>query len=225
MKPFRIVTLAATCALAGSLSAIASAQTVAPTDTSTPVTAEPSAAVAVPPTADDTTEASPVVATPPTPGPRVINWNFGRIAGHANLTMNPDGTYVFSGNAEARRGKDFDIALILKSKTGASLIFHYVGDANSGARWSKQGQSDILRDDWADFSGHSWTADYHFHENAAGRRAEYEARERRREEMQRMIDEAIKRHDEKVAAEKKAELKKQQEQEEAQAQAQQRAQP
>jgi len=227
MKPFRIATLAATCVLAGSLSPLAIAQTAAPTDTSTPAPAPtdssgvPVDTTDVPSTPAAPVESAPVAVTPPTAGPVTIKWNFRRIAGGLNLMVNPDGTYLFSGTAEGRRGKDFDIAMVLKSRTGGSIVFHFVGDANNGARWSKQGQSDILRDDWSSFTGPDrWTAHYHYFENAAGKRAEYEAREHRREELQKMVDDAIKRHDQKEAAAKKAELQQQQQQQAAQAQQQ-----
>jgi hypothetical protein len=201
VKPFRILTLAAACAFAGALSPMASAQT----------------------TPDDAVEATPVVATPPTQGPIVLNASFRNGAGHANVTMNPDGSYLFSGSYSGHKaGKDIDVAMALKASSGGIILFHFVGDAANGAQWSKTGTNDAIRDFWSTFSsGDKASVSDRFYESAAGKRAEYEAREKKREELQKAEDEARKRHDEKVAAEKKAELEKQRQEQAAQEQAQQ----
>jgi hypothetical protein len=200
----RIFSLCALCALAGSLAPLATAQV---------------------PAMDLDTETSMVQHAPPTTGPIVVNWPFKKHGGAANLTVNSDGTYVFSGHStEKKAGKDFDIALGLKSSTGAIILFHFIGDAASGTQWSKQGQSDILKDDFSLFAGKiDWTAEYHFAESAAGKRAEYEAREKKREELRKAEEDAKRRKDDKLLAEKKAEREKLKEEElaEAQQQAQQ----
>jgi hypothetical protein len=203
MKPFRILTLAAACAFAGALAPAADAQT--PTD--------------------DAIETTPVVVTPAVPsGPISLNTSFRNGLGHANVTFNQDGTWLFSGTYTGHRtGKDIDVALALKASTGSIILFHYVGDAANGAQWSKQGTSDAIRDFWSTFSsGDKASVSDRFYESAAGKRAEYEAAEKKREEIQKAEDEARKRHDEKVAAEKKAELEKQR-QEQAQAAQQQQS--
>src|SRR5580658_3239262 len=81
------------------------------------------AAVAQPAGGDTNTENNPVqtLATAPT-GPIAINWTFHKGAGSANLTVNSDGTYLFSGQYTGHKpNKDFDIALALKASTGALL--------------------------------------------------------------------------------------------------------
>ncbi len=189
IKQFRTVVLAASCALASSLGFSANAQA-------------PSAD-----TPDPDDEVSPVTPTPPaaTPAPLVVNWQF-KHGGNMNLTVNPDGRYVFSGtNNTHKRNKDFDISLALKASTGAITLFRFTGDAANGAQWSKQGQSSFLSDDFAMFAGNvRWHAAYHFSESAAGKRAEYEARELKREEAWRNYEDAKKRKDAKLEAENKA---------------------
>ena len=138
MKHFRVAILATACALAGTLSPAADAQT--------------------PPT--DDSETSPVVAAPPTTGPVSIPWMYKNGLGKLNLLLNPDGTYLFSGNSTGHKpGKEIDVAMALKASTGGVLLFHYVGDASNGAQWSNQGQSMLLQDDWTQFAkGHPWSA-------------------------------------------------------------------
>jgi hypothetical protein len=143
MKPLRAFVVVAVCAVSASMGHGASAQ---------------------PNALDANTEACPLMHAPPATGPIAINWSFKKGQGSTNLTVNPDGTYVFSGQYSGKKpNKDFDIALALKASTGAILLFHYVGDAANGAQWSNQGQSDILKDDFAQFAGKTdWTAEYHF---------------------------------------------------------------
>lgn len=204
MKPLRTFSLAAACALAGSLGPMAAAQG---------------------PAGDPNTEACPVQHAPPATGPIVVNWSFKKGSGATNLTVNPDGTYVFSGQYAGKKpNKDFDIALVLKAKTGAILLFHYVGDAANGAQWSNQGQSTILKDDFALFANKvDWTAEYHFSESAAGKRAEYEAKKRKLEELRKEEEDAIKKKDAKLAAEKKAARRKEEQAELAQEEQQEQA--
>jgi hypothetical protein len=188
MKHFRSFALVAICALSTSMSQVASAQ----------------------PALDPLTEASLLQQAPPSTGPIAVNWAFKKGAGSANLTVNTDGSYVFSGQYSGKKpNKDFDIALALKASTGAILLFHYVGDATNGAQWSNQGQSEILRDDFSQFAGKiSWTAEYHFSESAAGKRAEYEAKRKRIEDLRKAEDEARRKKDAKLAAEKAAARRK-----------------
>jgi len=185
MKPLRTFVLVAASVLATSLGPVASAQL---------------------PAADPNTEACPIQHAPPTTGPIVVNWSFKKGTGSTNLTVNPDGTYIFSGQYAAKKpNKDFDIALALKASTGAILLFHHVGDAANGTQWSDQGQSTILKEDFALFAGKiDWTAEYHFSESAAGKRAEYEAKRKRLEDLRKAEEEAIKKKDAKLAAEKRA---------------------
>jgi len=102
--------------------------------------------------------------------PIVVNWAFKKGLGSTNLTVNPDGTYLFSGNYKHKVPKmDFEIVLALKSSLGGILLFHYVGNVSSGGvQWSKQGQSDFLKDDFKTFGGerdwaaYEWHGVYHF---------------------------------------------------------------
>jgi hypothetical protein len=186
MMHFRLASLVAVSALGFTLSGAAGAQPAA---------------------GDTNTENNPVqtLATAPA-GPIAVNWTFHKGTGSANLTVNSDGTYLFSGQYTGHKAnKDFDIVLALKASTGALLFFHFTGDAGNGVQWSKQGQSYILRDDFAQFANHpSWTAEYHFSETAEGRRKQYEAREKKREEIRKKEEEAERRHDKKVEDEQKA---------------------
>jgi hypothetical protein len=199
MKRFRAFALVAVCVLSASLSHVAAAQA---------------------PALDLNTEATLLQHSPPTTGPIVVNWAFKKGAGATNLTVNPDGSYVFSGQYSGKKpNKDFDIALALKASTGAILLFHYVGDAANGAQWSNQGQSGILKDDFALFAGKiDWTAEYHFSESSAGKRAEYEAKRRKVEDLRKAEEEARKKKDAKLLAEKKAERRREEQAELAQEQ-------
>jgi flagellar biosynthesis GTPase FlhF len=197
IKRFRVVTLAAACGLAGSPSFPAAAQTALETET-TPLQ----------------------TVTPPTPtSPLVINWNFFGGAGKANVTVNADGTWLFSGLYNGiKPNKDIDAALSLTASTGATVYFQYVGPAANGAQWSKQGRSGILQDNFAQFVGagpDNWAGTYRFTETAAGKRAEYEAWEKKRQEAEKKREEArkeyedtLKRDDATIAA-LKAEFEKQ----------------
>jgi hypothetical protein len=202
MNTVRTFSIAAACALATSFASVASAQATNP--------------------ADLTTEAAPVlqVQTPPT-GPVGATWTFKKGQGTANLTINADGTYLFSGQYGGNKpNKDFDITFALKGSTGAILLFHYMGGAANGVQWSDQGQSEILKDDFATFAGKmSWTAEYHFSETSAARRAEYEAKKHKLEALRKAEEEARKKHDAKLAAEKRAERRREEQAELAQEQA------
>jgi len=95
----------------------------------------------------------------------VVNWHFKKGQGSTNLTVNSDGTYLFSGNYKrAVPNKDFDLTLALKSSLGGVILFHYIGNvSNGGVQWSKQGKSAILKDDFKTFAnGHDWSGAYHF---------------------------------------------------------------
>lgn len=138
--------------------------------------------------------------------PIVQNWTLHKLKGSVNLVVNPDGTWIFSGGfADKKPGHNFDITFALKSSTGAIYLFHYEGDAANGVQFSKQGESPLLKDDFATFAHHHWSASYVFHLNEEGRLARYEALEKKREAIHKAEVEARKRHDEKVVAEKKAE--------------------
>jgi len=111
-------------------------------------------------------ETSPVHHAPPSHGPIVVNMHFAKWGnGSANLIVNPDGTYLFSGKWNtAKKNRDFDIVVALKSSLGGVVLFHYVGSIrNGGVQWSKQGQSAILKDNFKSFAGpHDWIAKYSF---------------------------------------------------------------
>jgi len=150
-------------------------------------------------------------------GPIAVNWNFKNGAGKANLMVNPDGTYMFSGNyGEHKPGKDFDIVLGLKSSEGGVILFRYAGDASQGVQWSKQGKSSILKDDYQTFAAkRDWTAEYHFSESAEGRAKLYEEREQKKKEIARKEREARERHDKQAEAEARAEREREEQRERA----------
>jgi len=153
-------------------------------------------------------EASPVVSHPATTGPISHNYTLKKVDGTLNILVDPDGNWNFSGNTKAFPGKDFDVTLALKNSTGAVVLFQYIGDASHGIQFSKQGKNDILKENFASFaSSHKSAWEYRLYESTAGKRALYEAREKKKEEIRKAEEEARKRHDEKVAAEKKDELK------------------
>jgi len=212
IKHFRVATLTVACGLVGSLSLPAAAQTAPETETTTLQTVTP----------------------PPTPtSPLVINWTFLGGAGRANVTVNADGTWLYSGRYNGSKpNKDIDAAMSLTASTGATVYFRHVTSAANGAQWSDEGKSPILQDDFAQFVGagaDSWAGTYRFVETAAGKRAEYEAWEKRRVEMERMreearekYEEALKRKDAKAAA-LKAEFERRKQEEQAQAEAEAQA--
>jgi hypothetical protein len=168
-------------------------------------------------------EASPVVSHPAVSGPISHNYKLTKIDGTINVLVNPDGTWLFSGSSrKSLPGKDIDISLALKNTTGATIVLQWVGDASHGFEFSKQGTNVILKDDFSTFaSSHKSAWEYRVYESAAGRRQEYEAQLRKREQLLKEQEEAKKRHDEKVAAEKKAALKKEEQEQLAQEKAKQ----
>jgi hypothetical protein len=174
-----------------------------------------------PTTADADTESSGVQKAAASTGPIVHNWHFKNDAGSANLTVNPDGEYLFSGDYRKKNpGHDLDIVLGLKSSSGGVVLFQFAGDASNGATWSKQGKSDILKDDFTAFAGpHDWYVQYQLPLSAEGRAKLYEEREKKKEKLEKEEKEAKERHDEKVAAEKKAALEKEKKQEREKAEA------
>jgi len=104
-----------------------------------------------------------------TTGPLVVNWHFKKAPGSANLVVNSDGTYLFSGNYNRKAPEVFDILLGLKSSLGRIYLFNYAGDASNGVQWSKHGKSAILKDDFNTFDKHDWIGSYRFHLTAEGR--------------------------------------------------------
>lgn len=157
------------------------------------------------------TEAAPVTTPPATPPTRpiTINWKLHKLDGNVNLVINPDGSSDFSGGfADKKPGDDWDISIAVKSSTGAVIIYHWEGDASHGVQFSKTGSSAFIADEFPSFaSKHAWTGVYTFHLNAAGRRKHYEEMEARRKKLHEEAEEAIKRHDEMLLKQKKAEEK------------------
>ena len=168
-------------------------------------TAQPSPATL----AATSAEASSAQFAPASTGPISYNIKLNKIDGNINLLVNPDGRWLFSGTAKAWKDKDYDVSLAIRAKTGAIYVFHWVGDATHRIEFSKSGESGLLKDDFSDFQkGHHYAWTYRYHESSAGKRAEYEERQRKREELAREEKEARERHDAKLEAEKKAEQKR-----------------
>jgi methionine-rich copper-binding protein CopC len=154
-------------------------------------------------------EASPAQSAPATTGPISHNIKLNKIDGNINILVNPDGEWLFSGTAKAEKDKDYDVSLALRAKTGAIYVFHFVGDATHPIQFSKSGKSGLLKDDFSDFQkGHHYAWTYRYHESAAGKRAQYEERQRKREQLAREEKEAREKHNAKLEAEKKAEQKR-----------------
>jgi hypothetical protein len=151
----------------------------------------------------------------PTTGPIVVNYKFTKEEGSVNLTVNPDGTWLFSVDYKGKKpGYDIDVALALRSTLGGIIVWHYAGDASNGVQSSQQGKSDVLKDNFKTFAGkHDWSVKYDFALSAEGRAKRFEAQEKKKAELQKAEEEARKRHDHKVAAEKKAELAKEEQKE------------
>lgn len=106
-------------------------------------------------------------------GPIVVNWKFRNKTGFANLTVNADGTYLYSGNYKRTvPTKDIDVVIALKSNLGGLILFNYVGNvSNGGVQWNKEGKSDILRDNFKTFVGkHDWSGSYRFLLDAEARK-------------------------------------------------------
>jgi hypothetical protein len=154
-------------------------------------------------------EASPAQSAPATTGPISHNIKLNKINGNINIMVNSDGTWLFSGTAKAEKNKDYDVSLALRAKTGAIFVFHWVGDAAHPVEFSKSGQSSILKEDFSDFQkGHHYAWTYRYYESAAGKKAQYEERQRKREQLAREEKEAREKHEAKLEAEKKAEQKR-----------------
>jgi hypothetical protein len=146
---------------------------------------------------------------PATTGPISHNIKLTKIDGNINIQVYPDGNWLFSGKTKALKDKDYDVSLALRAKTGAIYVFHWVGDATHPVEFSKSGKSGLLKDDFSDFQkGHHYAWTYRYYESAAGKRAQYEERQRKREELAREEKEAREKHDLKLEAEKKAEQKR-----------------
>jgi hypothetical protein len=168
-------------------------------------------------------EASSAQTAPATTGPISHNIKLNKIDGNINILVNPNGEWLFSGTAKAEKNKDYDVSLALRAKTGAIYVFHFVGDATHPIEFSKSGKSGLLKDDFSDFQkGHHYAWTYRYHESAAGKRAEYEERQRKREQLAREEKEAKEKHEAKLEAEKKAEQKREAQKELAEERAAQR---
>ncbi|HLK55619.1 MAG TPA: hypothetical protein VKU00_03595 [Chthonomonadaceae bacterium] len=153
-------------------------------------------------------------------GPIVARWRLKKIDGVVNLIVNPDGTYLFSGDVKEKKpDHDFNIAFALKSSLGGVIVFQHSGNMSNGLQWSKQGKSALLKDDYQTFAKAAWGGEWRISLNAAGEAKRYEAREKRKERLRKEEEEASKRHEEKVAAEKKAEREKIEQEQIAEAQA------
>jgi hypothetical protein len=175
--PAAVAMLAATAAMAAQPTPTTPTATAAPPATATAATGT---AMAVP--EDEITEVKHAKVEK---GPIVVNWKFRKHEGEANLTVNEDGTWLFSGHyANKHPDKDFEVVLGLKSSDGGTVLFQDVNDASSG-QWSKQGQSKILKDDFKSFMKHEYMGHYHFSESAEGRHKAFVKREERREKAKK----------------------------------------
>ena len=112
------------------------------------------------------TERLPVQHAPAAKGPIVVNWRFKNKSGSVNLTVNPDGTYLFSGTYNRpQQYQDLDVVLALKNHLGGAFVFEEVvpigAMPHGGLRWSKTGREAVLKDDYKTFgAGHDWAGYY-----------------------------------------------------------------
>ena len=216
MKPFRTLSL-----FAFSLFFAHSALAQAP---GTPVKEKPGLHHQdriLPMTGASAKESSGVHHQDPASGPIVVNWSMKRVDGSANLTVNPDGTYLFSGTVkDKKKNRDFDISMVLKSSLGGVIVFHFSGNDSEGVQWSKQGKSPILKENFKTFAGKiDWAGEWRTPLTSKGITKLYEEREAKKKRLKKEEAEARKKHDEKVAQEKKEEREKLEQEEIAQAQA------
>jgi hypothetical protein len=130
-------------------------------------------------------ETSPLLTQPATTGPISHTFTLPKIDGKLNILVNPDGKWLFSGSSPKKfPDKDFDVSLALKNKSGAIILFEWAGDASHGIEFSKQGTSQVLKENFASFaSGHHMAWDYRFSETAAGRAKLYEERMKKKEAL------------------------------------------
>jgi hypothetical protein len=151
-------------------------------------------------------------ATNTAPSPIVVKWHMNKVNGDANLIVNSDGSYLFSGHLKNKeKDKDFDISLVLKSSLGGAIVFHYVGDASSGLEWSKQGESEILKDNFKSFAGKvDWAAEYRLHLDKEGMAKLYKEKEEKKEKMKQEELEKERKKEAQEAQQEAAQQQKQQ---------------
>jgi hypothetical protein len=121
--------------------------------------------------------ATGVLRAPASNGPIVVNWKFKHDLGLANLIVNPDGTYLFSGHYNHQvQNKALNIILALKSDLGGEIVFRYTGDVSNGpVQWSKEGKDAILKDNFKTFAGpHDWQGTYTFPLDAEAKKEQKE---------------------------------------------------
>jgi hypothetical protein len=188
------VSLLAVLAVAVLVANLANAQTGTPA-TGTPAPSETMHATTPPPT--------------PPAKPITINWKLHKLDGNVNLTINPDGSSDFSGGFKDKKPyDDWDITIAVKSTTGAVIVYHWEGDASNGVQFSKTGSSAFMKDDFSSFaSKHTWSGVYTFHLTKEGRKKHYEEMEAKRKKLHEEAEEAIKKHDEQLLKQKRAEEK------------------
>ena len=133
-------------------------------------------------------------------GPIVHNWSFkvgngkpkiiGGVkydpvqeTGDANLTINSDGSWNFSGNFPKKPDRDLDIVMGIKSSQGSVILFHYSGGISNGAQWDKTGVNQTLKDDFKAFTNDRWYASYSTPLSAAGIAKQYAEREARKKKL------------------------------------------
>jgi hypothetical protein len=139
----------------------------------------------------------------------VDNWQFKDGKGFANVMLESDGHYLFSGKfVQDVKDEDFDISLALKSSEGGIIVVRYVGDATHGVEWSKEGYSDIVKQNFNSFSKHNFAGSYYCTINTEGRLKEYIKAEQKTINLLEKEVIAWERKDEKLAKQLQAEREK-----------------
>lgn len=100
--------------------------------------------------------------------PVVDHWTLGlrgtgAKVGTANVTLNPNGSWRFSGQTKPRdlAGCEFNIVFAVKSSEGTVIAFKHSGDLSPGKprsfSWHKQGRNPVIKDNFKAFAkDHDW---------------------------------------------------------------------
>jgi hypothetical protein len=104
----------------------------------------------------------------PTTGPIVKHWEFRDKAGSVHLTINQNGSYVFSGNYDNKTPDQYievGIGLEMGSVFFPDVFrWQYLGNVSKGGvKWNVKGRNSYLAQDFREFaSSHVWGAGYLF---------------------------------------------------------------
>ena len=123
-------------------------------------------------------------------GPIVLNWplkdkHLKGEKGDANVTINEDGTWSYSGTFPTLKDHDLDIVMSITSSEGSVYLFRFAGPLTHGAQWQKQGQSQTLADNFRAFEHYTAYFEYKTYLSKAGVAKKYEAKERKKKHLKK----------------------------------------